>query len=107
MVKGLEYPIVFLTGLEDKMLPHERAFEEPGGLDEERRLCYVGITRAQRRLYLTASNVRTIFAKTVALATSQFLHDIPPDQLELVELEGHRSLALANRVRTGSAGATA
>src|SRR5207302_9183207 len=82
MVKGLEYPVVFLTGLEDKMLPHERAFQETGGLAEERRPCYVGITRAQRRLYLTASNVRTIFAKQVTLASSQFLHDIRPDLLE-------------------------
>src|SRR5205085_5525708 len=98
MDKGLEYPVVFLTGLEDKMLPHQRAFEEAAGLAEERRLCYVGITRAQRRLYLTAANVRTIFAKSVALASSQFLHDIPPSLLELVPLEGHRSLALAKRV---------
>jgi DNA helicase-2/ATP-dependent DNA helicase PcrA len=105
MAKGLEYPVVFLTGLEDKMLPHERAFEEPGGLDEERRLCYVGITRAQRRLYLTASNVRTIFAKSVSLASSQFLHDIRPELLEVVELEGHRSHTLASRAR--SVGATA
>jgi DNA helicase-2/ATP-dependent DNA helicase PcrA len=99
MAKGLEYPVVFLTGLEDKMLPHERAFEEPGGLDEERRLCYVGITRAQRRLYLTVANVRTIFAKTVALASSQFLQDIPAGLLDVVELEGHRSHTLAARKR--------
>jgi DNA helicase-2/ATP-dependent DNA helicase PcrA len=107
MAKGLEYPVVFLTGLEDKMLPHERAFEEPGGLDEERRLCYVGVTRAQRRLYLTVSSVRTIFAKTVALASSQFLHDIPPELLDLAELEGHRSHGLATRLRKGSIEATA
>ena len=97
MAKGLEFPVVFLTGLEDKMLPHDRAFEEPGGLEEERRLCYVGITRAQRRLYLTAANVRTIFTKTMALAASQFLHDIPAELVEVVELEGHRSHALAAR----------
>jgi DNA helicase-2/ATP-dependent DNA helicase PcrA len=107
MAKGLEYPVVFLTGLEDKMLPHERAFEEPGGLDEERRLCYVGITRAQRRLYLTVANVRTIFAKTVALASSQFLFDIPPGKLDMVELEGHRSHGLAGKLRKGSIEATA
>ncbi|HEY4027955.1 MAG TPA: UvrD-helicase domain-containing protein [Candidatus Dormibacteraeota bacterium] len=107
MAKGLEYPVVFLTGLEDKMLPHERAFEEAGGLDEERRLCYVGITRAQRRLYLTVSSVRTIFAKTVALASSQFLHDIPPQMLDLIELDGHRSHGVAGRFRRGSVEATA
>ena len=104
MAKGLEYPVVFLTGLEDKMLPHERAFQEAGGLAEERRLCYVGITRAQRRLYLTAANTRTIFAKSVALASSQFLQDVPRGMLELVQLEGHRSHALAHRLqRQGTA----
>jgi DNA helicase-2/ATP-dependent DNA helicase PcrA len=107
MVKGLEYPVVFLTGLEDKMLPHERAFEEPGGLEEERRLCYVGVTRAQRRLYMTVANVRTIFAKTVSLASSQFLQDIPAGLLDLVELEGHRSHVVAGKQRKGSIGATA
>jgi DNA helicase-2/ATP-dependent DNA helicase PcrA len=99
MAKGLEWPVVFLTGLEDKMLPHERAFEEAGGLEEERRLCYVGITRAQRRLYLTVANVRTIFARSVSLAASQFLYDIPAPGLELAELEGHRAHALAGRFR--------
>jgi DNA helicase-2/ATP-dependent DNA helicase PcrA len=107
MAKGLEYPVVFLTGLEEGMLPHERAFQEPGGLDEERRLCYVGITRAQRRLYITVAGTRTIFARTVALASSQFLHDIPPELLDLVELDGHRSHGIASRVRRGSIGATA
>ena len=107
MAKGLEYPVVFLTGLEDKMLPHERAFEEPGGLEEERRLCYVGITRAQRRLYLTVANARTIFAKTVALASSQFLLDIPGELLDLVELEGHRAHVVAARVRKGTIEASA
>jgi DNA helicase-2/ATP-dependent DNA helicase PcrA len=103
MAKGLEYPVVFLTGMEDKMLPHERAFEEPGGLDEERRLCYVGITRAQRRLYMTTSNVRTLFAKAVNLAPSQFLRDIPGEMLDLIELDGHRSHSVASRFRKGSA----
>jgi DNA helicase II / ATP-dependent DNA helicase PcrA len=103
MAKGLEYPVVFLTGLEDRMLPHERAFEEPGGLEEERRLCYVGITRAQRRLYLTTASVRTIFAKSISLASSQFLHDIDPALLEVVELEGHRSHTLASRARGATA----
>ncbi|MBO0688005.1 MAG: UvrD-helicase domain-containing protein [Candidatus Dormibacteraeota bacterium] len=99
MVKGLEFPVVFLTGLEDKLLPHERAFEEPGGLEEERRLCYVGITRARRRLYLTTANQRTIFSRTVQLASSQFLHDVPGELLDLVAQEGHRAHSLAARVR--------
>ena len=95
MAKGLEYPVVFLTGLEDKLLPHERAFAEPRGLEEERRLCYVGITRARSRLYLSVANVRTLFGKPINLAPSQFLHDIPGELLHLVELDGHRSQAIA------------
>ena len=102
MAKGLEYPVVFLTGLEDKMLPHERAFAEERGLEEERRLCYVGITRARSRLYLTASNLRTLFGKAVNLAPSQFLYDIPGSMLQLVELEGHRSQGVAGHVRKTS-----
>ncbi|MFZ0215015.1 MAG: UvrD-helicase domain-containing protein [Candidatus Dormiibacterota bacterium] len=106
MAKGLEYPVVFLTGLEEKVLPHERAFQEAGGLDEERRLCYVGVTRAQRRLYLTASSERTIFSRTHQLAASQFLFDIPADKLQLLALKGHRSAALAARLRSAVAKAS-
>ena len=99
MAKGLEWPVVFLTGLEDKVLPHERAFGEPGGLEEERRLCYVGMTRARELLYLTSVNVRHLFGKAHNLAPSQFLRDLPPELVELVELEGHRSEVVAARFR--------
>ncbi len=99
MAKGLEYPVVFLTGLEDKMLPHERAFTEARGLEEERRLCYVGITRARSVLYLTVANSRTLFGKTIPLAASQFLYDIPGHMVHLVELDGHRSQAVAGHVQ--------
>ena len=57
--KGLEFPAVFLVGLEDGIFPHFRALGEPAELEEERRLCYVGITRARRRLYLSHAWVRT------------------------------------------------
>ena len=103
MAKGLEFPVVFLTGLEDKMLPHERAFSEARGLEEERRLCYVGITRARSRLYMTVSNLRTLFGKAVVLAPSQFLYDIPGSMVQLVELDGHHSSAVAAHVRRTSA----
>jgi DNA helicase-2/ATP-dependent DNA helicase PcrA len=102
MAKGLEFPVVFLTGLEDKLLPHERAFAEPRGLEEERRLCYVGITRARSRLYLSVANVRTLFGKPINLAPSQFLHDIPGELLHLVELDGHRSQSIARRFASPS-----
>ncbi|MCS6834831.1 MAG: ATP-dependent helicase [Anaerolineae bacterium] len=77
--KGLEYPVVFISGLEDGLLPHRRALEEPGGIEEERRLFYVGITRAKDKLYLTYAFRRTIGG---AQLPSSFLRDLPPEVLE-------------------------
>jgi DNA helicase-2/ATP-dependent DNA helicase PcrA len=74
--KGLEYPIVFILGLEDGVFPHSRAMEE-GNVEEERRLCYVGITRAQRDLYLTYARQRTIFGAHSYAIPSRFLAEIP------------------------------
>jgi DNA helicase II / ATP-dependent DNA helicase PcrA len=82
--KGLEYPIVFIIGCEEGVFPHSRSVEE-GSLEEERRLCYVGITRAMRDLNMTHARRRNVFgAATVGLA-SRFLNEIPPD---LVDREG-------------------
>jgi superfamily I DNA/RNA helicase len=76
--KGLEYPIVFMIGCEEGVFPHSRALDE-GGLEEERRLCYVGITRAQRDLYLTYARTRTVFgARSYGLA-SRFIGEIAPE----------------------------
>jgi len=77
MVKGLEFPVVFLVGLEEGLLPHQRAIEEESGIDEERRLCYVGITRARDRLYLTCAFRRHLFGQAAAGMPSRFLSDIP------------------------------
>jgi DNA helicase II / ATP-dependent DNA helicase PcrA len=74
--KGLEYPIVFIIGLEDGVFPHSRALEE-GGIEEERRLCYVGITRAERTLYLTHARQRTVFGARTYGIPSRFLGEIP------------------------------
>jgi DNA helicase-2/ATP-dependent DNA helicase PcrA len=74
--KGLEYPIVFLLGMEDGVFPHSRALEE-GNVEEERRLCYVGITRAQRDLYLTYARQRTVFGARSYAIPSRFLSEIP------------------------------
>ncbi len=79
--KGLEYPTVFVTGLEDGVFPHSRAIDE-GGLEEERRLFYVGITRAMRRLYLTYARRRAVFGAQSYGMPSRFLAEIPGDLLE-------------------------
>jgi DNA helicase-2/ATP-dependent DNA helicase PcrA len=83
--KGLEYPIVFIAGLEQGTLPHMRSFEEIGGLAEERRLFYVGITRAMKLLYLTIAMQRTLFGQLNSTMPSNFLLDIPT---ELVDQRG-------------------
>jgi DNA helicase II / ATP-dependent DNA helicase PcrA len=79
--KGLEYPTVFIAGLEDGVFPHSRAIDE-GGLEEERRLFYVGITRAMRRLYLTYARRRAVFGAQSYGMPSRFLSEIPSDLLE-------------------------
>lgn len=74
--KGLEFPFVFLPGLEDGLFPGWRAFEKEDGLEEERRLCYVGMTRARERLFLTSANMRTLYGKTDFTRESQFLREM-------------------------------
>lgn len=75
--KGLEYPYVFLTGLEEGILPHMRSFDEPDGMAEERRLFYVGITRAMQRVFLTYAFRRMIYGESSPGIPSRFLRDIP------------------------------
>ncbi len=77
--KGLEFPVVFITGLEEGILPHARSFDELDGMEEERRLMYVGITRAEDMLYLTYAFRRMVFGTSNANAPSRFLADLPPD----------------------------
>ena len=81
--KGLEFPVVFITGLETGILPHFRSFEEVGGLEEERRLFYVGVTRAKRLLYLSYAFRRALFGGSGGIAApSEFLADLPPHLLD-------------------------
>ncbi len=77
--KGLEFPAVFLVGLEDGVFPHLRALDDPAQLEEERRLCYVGITRARRQLYLTHAWSRTLWGSTSHAIPSRFLSELPPE----------------------------
>ena len=81
--KGLEFPVVFITGLETGILPHFRSFEEVGGLEEERRLFYVGVTRAKCALYLSYAFRRALFSGSGGIAApSEFLADLPPHLLD-------------------------
>jgi len=77
--KGLEFPVVFMVGMEEGLLPHSRSLDSEDQLEEERRLCYVGMTRAEKRLYLTRAFRRSIFGATRPGAASRFLRDIPPE----------------------------
>ena len=80
--KGLEFPVVFLVGMEEGIFPGYKSIGEPKELEEERRLCYVGITRAKEHLFLTCSKQRTIFGSTSCNQVSRFLREIPSDLLD-------------------------
>jgi DNA helicase-2/ATP-dependent DNA helicase PcrA len=82
--KGLEFPVVFLCGLEDGLFPHQRSIMDVQGLEEERRLCYVGTTRAMRQLYLTFAEQRRMHGTDSYGAPSRFLAEVPAELLEEV-----------------------
>ncbi|MDF2647721.1 MAG: pcrA [Paenibacillus sp.] len=86
--KGLEFPVVFIIGMEEGVFPHSRAFADNEELEEERRLAYVGITRAEQELFLTCARMRTLFGRTAANAPSRFLQEIPKELLENVSMGG-------------------
>jgi DNA helicase-2/ATP-dependent DNA helicase PcrA len=98
--KGLEFPVVFLIGLEDGVFPHVRSLGDPDELEEERRLCYVGLTRAEERLYLCHAWSRMMFGSTDYRPPSRFLDEIPP---ELISMEGGDERSGRGR-RGGSSG---
>ena len=85
--KGLEFPLVFLTGLEEGLFPHQRSMEEPGRLEEERRLCYVGMTRAMQELVITYAEVRRIYGSEHYTSPSRFLGEIPPELIDEVRAQ--------------------
>ena len=90
--KGLEYDAVFLTGIEEGLLPHRMSFITPGGMNEERRLFYVGITRARKYLYLSLAMMRTTFGDSEAATPSRYLQEIPGDLIDWRESSGGRGL---------------
>ena len=89
--KGLEFPVVFIAGVEEGLFPHRMSLEEPGRLEEERRLCYVGLTRAMRKLYLTYAEIRRMHGKETFQRASRFLREIPAEYMEEVRLRGQIS----------------
>ena len=80
--KGLEYPTVFLAGLEEGVFPHSRTLMNDEEIEEERRLCYVGITRAKRNLYISNARMRTLYGNTVSYPPSRFLNELPTELVE-------------------------
>jgi DNA helicase-2/ATP-dependent DNA helicase PcrA len=84
--KGLEFPLVFLAGLEENLFPHKMSVEEPGRLEEERRLCYVGITRAMEKLYISFAETRQLYGTETYNPVSRFVKDIPTQLIEEVRL---------------------
>ena len=84
--KGLEYPLVFIAGMEEKLFPHQMSIDEPGGIEEERRLAYVGITRAMKQLYLTYAEKRRQFGRESYPQVSRFVREIPSELISEVRL---------------------
>lgn len=95
--KGLEYPVVFIIGMEDGIFPHMRSIGDLEELEEERRLAYVGLTRAEQRLYLTHAATRTIFGATQYNPPSRFLKEIPPGLVHEVESSASRRRVRGDR----------
>ena len=82
--KGLEFPVVFIAGMEEDLFPHKMSIEENGGLEEERRLCYVGMTRAMQRLYLTHAESRRLYGSERFNNPSRFIAEIPSNAIHAV-----------------------
>ena len=85
--KGLEFPVVFMVGMENGIFPGSASFEKESEMEESRRLCYVGITRAKETLFMTSAEVRRVFGKTVAYSQSDFINEIKPELKEYVSAE--------------------
>ncbi len=110
--KGLEFPTVIMAGLEEGVFPHSRAFDEADELDEERRLCYVGMTRARSQLILTGAARRRVFGEYQSMEPSRFMDEVPAELVERVEplfpassYSGYQSSFRGDFGRSGSYGA--
>jgi DNA helicase-2/ATP-dependent DNA helicase PcrA len=105
--KGLEFALLFLCGMEDGLFPHQRSLNDAAGLEEERRLCYVGITRAKRELYLTHAEQRRMHGVETFATPSRFLREVPAELVEevrpamIVSRPIYRRSAPAERLGSG------
>ncbi|MDN3017391.1 DNA helicase PcrA [Paenibacillus sp. BSR1-1] len=104
--KGLEFPVVFLIGMEEGVFPHSRSLMEEAEMEEERRLAYVGITRAEQSLFLTNAQMRTLFGRTNMNPASRFISEIPEDLLEGVEPEKRQASPFGSSRSFGSSGSS-
>jgi len=104
--KGLEFPVVFMPGMEEGILPHMRAIDEPSQLQEERRVCYVGMTRAQERLYLTHARRRMSYGNLRANPPSRFLGDLPDEDVQ-TPVGSNRAAPRTGGLRAAAAAAAA
>lgn len=97
--KGLEFPLVFMVGVEEGIFPSQLSLDEQGRLEEERRLCYVGITRAMTKLYITYAEMRRVYGKDMAHKASRFIKELPEDCLEEVRMRAQvkRSVSSTGR----------
>lgn len=95
--KGLEFPVVFLAGMEEGLFPHKMSMDEAGGLEEERRLCYVGMTRAMQKLTLCYAESRFLYGKSTMQAPSRFISELPSECLAEVRLRSKVSAPLSTR----------
>jgi DNA helicase-2/ATP-dependent DNA helicase PcrA len=97
--KGLEFPLLFLCGMEDGLFPHQRSLNDVDGLEEERRLCYVGLTRAREQLYLSYAEQRRLHGVDSYATPSRFLREIPPELIEELRPQMHVARPIASRQR--------
>jgi len=100
--KGLEFPLVFLVGMEEGLFPHQRSTEDAAKLEEERRLCYVGMTRAKRRLFLTHAEARRLHGADFYPVASRFIREIPAELIEEVRMRAAVSRPVYRRAEHGT-----
>ena len=105
--KGLEFPLVFLSGMEDGLFPHQRSIADPNGLEEERRLCYVGITRAKQTLYVTYAEQRRLYGMDNFSQPSRFINEIPDEHIEEIRPRVQVTRPMRSVNRRSRAAATA